>query len=102
MFPLTSEQLNGILATALSNGGEYADIFIEDTRISSMVLQDSAVSQAQQVCLYGAGIRAVQGTQTGYAYTMDLSEEALMKAAKFASKAPSPTLLRGGGRNSKW
>ena len=55
MFPLTSEQLNGILAAALSNGGEYADIFIEDTRISSMVLQDSAVSQAQQVCLYGAG-----------------------------------------------
>ena len=84
MFPLTSEQLNGILAAALSNGGEYADIFIEDTRISSMVLQDSAVSQAQQVCLYGAGIRSVQGTQTGYAYTMDLSEEAMMKAAKFA------------------
>ena len=89
MFPLTSEQLNGILAAALSNGGEYADIFIEDTRISSMVLQDSAVSQAQQVCLYGAGIRAVQGTQTGYAYTMDLSEEALMKAAKSLTPALS-------------
>ena len=84
MFPLTSEQLNGILAIALSNGGEYADIFIEDTRISSMVLQDGKVSQGQQVCLYGAGIRAVQGTQTGYAYTMDLSEKAMMQAARFA------------------
>ena len=52
-----------------------------------MVLQDSAVSQAQQVCLYGAGIRAVQGTQTGYAYTMDLSENAMMQAAKFAGSA---------------
>lgn len=84
MFPLTSEQLNGILATALMQGGEYADIFIEDTRISSMVLQDSKVSQAQQVCLYGAGIRAVKGTQTGYAYTMDLSERAMLQAARFA------------------
>ena len=84
MFPLTSEQLNGILATALMQGGEYADIFIEDTRISSMVLQDSKVSQTQQVCLYGAGIRAVKGTQTGYAYTMDLSERAMLQAARFA------------------
>ena len=47
-----------------------------------MVLQDGKVSQAQQVCLYGAGIRAVQGTETGYAYTMDLSEQAMMQAAK--------------------
>ena len=54
-----------------------------------MVLQDGKVSQAQQVCLYGAGIRAVRGTETGYAYTMDLSDEALMKAARFAGKAPS-------------
>ena len=84
MFPLTDKQLNGILSAALSCGGEYADIFLEDTRISSLVLQDGKVSQAQQVCLYGAGIRAVQGSQTGYAYTMDLSEKAMLQAAKFA------------------
>ena len=84
-LPLEGEVWRGsVLAAALSGGADYADIFVENTRISSMVLQDGAVSQAQQVCLYGAGIRAVQGTQTGYAYTMDLSEEALMKAAKFA------------------
>ena len=80
--------------TALSGGGEYSDIFIENTRISSMMLQDGAVSQAQQVCLYGAGLRAVQGTETGYAYTMDLSEESLLKAAKFVGSNLSPTLLR--------
>ena len=49
-----------------------------------MVLQDGTVSQAQQVCLYGAGIRAVHGLQTGYAYTMDTSEKAMLQAAKFA------------------
>ena len=76
-FPLTQEELHSILSTALSRGGEYADIFLEDTRISSLELQDDTVSQAQQVMLYGAGIRVVQGTQTGYAYTMDLSLEAM-------------------------
>ena len=58
-----------------------------------MVLQDGKVSQAQQVCLYGAGIRAVQGKETRYAYTMDLSEEGLKKAAK--GIAPSPLPLWG-------
>ena len=83
------------MSTALSGGADYADIFCENTNISSMVLQDGKVSQAQQVCLYGAGIRAVRGTETGYAYTMDLSQEALMKAARFAGKAPSPLPLWG-------
>ena len=86
------ESLNGLngldlgkILAAASCRGDYADIFMEDTSISSMVLTDGKVSQAQQVCLYGAGIRAVQDTQTGYAYTMDLSEEAMLKAARFAA-----------------
>ena len=60
-----------------------------------MVLQDGKVSQAQQVCLYGAGIRSVRGTETSYAYTMDLSEEGLTKAAKSITPSvsrPSPIL----------
>ena len=84
MFPLTDEQLHSILSTALCRGGEYADIFLEDTRLCSLELQDETVSQAQQVMLYGAGIRVVQGTQTGYAYTMDLSPKAMHQAARFA------------------
>lgn len=88
MFPLTDQQLHNVLSTALSRGGEYADIFLEDTHLSSLELQDGTVSQAQQVMLYGAGIRVVQGTQTGYAYTMDLSPEALHQAARFAGSIP--------------
>ena len=55
--------VNKILAAALSGGGEYADIYSENTQISSMVLQDGAVSQAQQVCLYGAGIRVLSSVR---------------------------------------
>ena len=89
LFPLTQEELHGILSTALSRGGEYADIFLEDTRISSLELQDGTVSQAQQLMLYGAGIRVLQGTQTGYAYTMDLSPKAMHQAARFAGSIHS-------------
>lgn len=85
MFSITNKELNDILSTALSRGGEYADIYLEDTRLNSLELQDGTVSQAQQVMLYGAGIRVVQGTQTGYAYTMDLSPAAMHQAARFAA-----------------
>jgi len=95
MFPLTNEQLYSVLSTALGKGGEYADIFLEDTRISSLELQDGTVSQAQQVMLYGAGIRVVQGTQTGYAYTMDLSPEAMHQAARFAGSIPGKVSAAG-------
>ena len=88
MFTLSNEQLYSVLSTSLSKGGEYADVFLEDTRISSLELQDGSVSQAQQVMLYGAGIRVVQGTQTGYAYTMDLTPEAMHQAARFAGSIP--------------
>ena len=89
LFPLAEEELYSVLSTALSRGGEYADIYLEDTRTSSLELQDGTVSQAQQVMLYGAGIRVVQGTQTGYAYTMDLSPQALHQAARFAGSIPN-------------
>ncbi len=91
--PLRGDLVGSVLSVALAGGSDYADVFVEDTRISSMVLQDGKVSQAQQVCLYGAGIRAVKGTETGYAYTMDLSGEALMKAAR----SLTPTLSKREG-----
>lgn len=83
-FPVAKEDLNKVLATALERGGEYADIFMEHSAITSLELQDGVVSQSQQCILYGAGIRTLCAEKTGYAYSMDLSQEALLQAAKFA------------------
>ena len=83
-FPVTGEELHSVLAAALDKGAEYADVFMEDTRVSGMELQDDTVGQAQQAMIYGAGIRAVKGAQTGFAYTMDLSPQAMRRAAAFA------------------
>ena len=74
-----------ILSAALSRGGHYADIFFENTLANSLVLQDGIVSQASQTVSYGAGIRTLAGDRTGYAYTMDLSERELLKAAHSAA-----------------
>lgn len=84
LFPVLEEELNKVLSAALERGGEYADIFLEHSSISSLELQDGMVSQSQQCILYGAGIRTLRAEKTGYAYTMDLSLPALLQAARFA------------------
>lgn len=77
--------MNDVLSLALSRGGHYADIFFEHTEVSSLELQDGAVSQATRAILHGAGVRALAGDRTGYAYTMDVSRPQLLKAARNAS-----------------
>lgn len=77
--------VDGVLAAAMGRGGNYADIFAEDTLIHSLELQDGRVSQTRQVCLHGAGIRVLKGDATGYAYSMDLSRRPLIDAARFAA-----------------
>ena len=76
-----------VLDEALSRGGDYAEIFVENTTVHSLELQDQRVSQTQQSLIYGAGIRVLKDSCTGYAYTMDLSMPAMMNAARFAATA---------------
>ena len=78
---------DNVLDEALRRGGDYAEIFVENTTVHSLELQDQRVSQTQQSLIYGAGIRVLKDSCTGYAYTMDLSMPAMMNAARFAATA---------------
>ena len=51
MFPLSDKQLHGILVAALSYGGEYADVFLEDTRISEDRLARAVVQIAESAAV---------------------------------------------------
>ena len=51
-------------------------------------MEDGIVSRAYTDIKQGAGLRTVLGDQTGYAFTEDLSPQA-MKAAQIASIPPS-------------
>jgi len=80
------------LATALRTGGEFAEVFAEDKRNSSAVLDDGKVEELSSGRSRGAGIRVVVGDTTGFAHTADLSEAGLRAAAEAAAAA-----ARGGG-----
>src|SRR5688500_2832726 len=84
------------LGAALQTGGDFAEVFVEDRRVSSARLDDGKVEELTSGRERGAGIRVVVGETTGFAHTADLSENGLRAAAAAAAAA-----ARGGGGGTK-
>ncbi|MGI9605368.1 MAG: PmbA/TldA family metallopeptidase, partial [Acidimicrobiales bacterium] len=66
---LEPELINRTLAAALRTGGDFAEVFVEDKRSSSAVLDDGRVEELTSGRDRGAGIRVVVGDTTGFAHT---------------------------------
>ncbi len=84
-YDLDPSLLQKTLSVALERGGIYADVFVEHRISQSIRLQDSKMHEAGVGITSGAGVRVVEGDRQGYAYTDDLSEKALLDAARVAS-----------------
>ena len=77
--------LQRVLGRALRRGGDFAEVFAEDRRATSAVLDDGRVEELASGRDRGAGIRVIVGETTGFAHTADLSEAGLMAAAEAAA-----------------
>src|SRR3954465_93486 len=84
-FGITRHDLEGYLSEALSQGGDYADLYFEYLLTSSISLDESMVKSASQGVSMGVGIRVIAGERTGCAYSDDLSPEKVRKAAGVAA-----------------
>jgi TldD protein len=74
-----------VLGRALHRGGEFAEVFVEDRRGTSAVLDDGKIEELSSGRDRGAGVRVVVGETTGYAHTADLTEAGLLAAAEAAA-----------------
>jgi TldD protein len=74
-----------LIERALRRGGEFADVFCERRNAASFRLQDGRIHEAACGVTLGVGVRVIAGESAGYAYSDDLSLEALMQAAEAAS-----------------
>ena len=88
---IENDLIEKTLHTALATGGEFAEIFAEDKRSSSALLDDGKVEELSSGRDRGAGIRVVVGDTTGFAHTADLSERGLRAAAEAAAAAARST-----------
>jgi TldD protein len=88
-YGLREADLERYLAAALSEGGDYADLYFEYTTTSSILLDESLVKSATEGISMGCGVRVLAGEQTGYAYTDNLTPEKILKAARIAARIAS-------------
>src|SRR6266568_6953745 len=88
-FGISTHDLETYLADALSEGGDYADLYFEYLATSSIGIDESIVKSAVQGVSVGVGVRVISGERTGYAYSDDLSSEKIRKAARIAARIAS-------------
>lgn len=84
---LEESVIQRVLGAALRTGGDFAEIFVEDRRSSSALLDDGKIEELSSGRDRGAGIRVIVGDTTGFAHTADLSESGLRSAAEAAAAA---------------
>jgi len=77
--------LDATIRRALSQGGDFADVYVEHRIARSILMEESRFKSAEFGVSQGAGVRVVAGDKTGYAYTEEITEEALLRAAEVAS-----------------
>ena len=82
---LDHDVLRRVLARALRRGGAFADVFYEYRSARTFRLQDGRVREGSSSLVRGAGVRVVVGESAGYAYTDEVDEASLLRAAETAS-----------------
>ncbi|MFP6684426.1 MAG: metallopeptidase TldD-related protein [Polyangiaceae bacterium] len=74
-----------LLAEALERGGDYADLFFEYCRSGGFNYDEGILKSASRSVSMGLGVRVQAGDATGYAYTEELTWEAMKRAAQTAA-----------------
>ncbi len=85
IFGVTRPEMEEVIAEALRSGGDWADLFFENSWYRNMVLRDGEVTSGGFHVDYGVGVRTLKGEKTGYAYSESTSKAAMLSAARAAA-----------------
>ncbi|MBU1185333.1 MAG: hypothetical protein KJ908_00410, partial [Acidobacteria bacterium] len=75
-FHIPPEDLQTFLKTALSRGGDFAELFLEYRIFNAILMEDDIIKETSESVGLGLGIRVISGDKTGYGYTNDISSHA--------------------------
>lgn len=76
-----------ILKKALSEGGEFADLFFEQIRSVAIVCEEGRIERIISGIDIGVGLRILSEGKTFYSFTNQIGEEELLQLAKVVSRA---------------
>ena len=60
-FGVTEEQLRALVAEGLRDGGDWCDLYFEDTSYHDLLLRDGVVGSGGYHVDFGCGIRVLKG-----------------------------------------
>ena len=89
---LGDADLDRLIGALQSPAIDAADVYFQSSRLQSWVLEDGIIKDGNFHIEQGAGLRAIAGEKTGFAYSDELQFPALAQAAE-AARA-----IAGGGR----
>ena len=75
------------LNEALATGGDYAELYVEDTARETIKVETGRVESISNARTRGAGLRILKGLRSVYGYTADLSKRGLLSLARKLSFA---------------
>ena len=81
--------LGATIARALSRGGDFAEVFVEDRESLGLRLEDGRIEQTSGGREVGAAVRLLSGERTYYAYSDAIDEAGLTAAADAVAAAVS-------------
>jgi TldD protein len=81
---LSEQDLDRLLGTLAGSAVDAADVYFQTSRLESWVLEDGIIKDGNFSIEQGAGLRAISGEKTGFAYSDELRFPALAQAAEAA------------------
>lgn len=79
---LSKIELQTLLQEGLNTGADFAEIFLEDTKSSVIMVTSGEVTRIDRGNTFGAGIRLIKGVDEVYGYTNNVSYENMMNVVK--------------------
>ncbi len=84
---LEKQLLERAINTALDSSADFAEVFVEDKKQSSIMMQSNTVEQAVNQTIYGVGVRIARGYHSVYGYTNSQNPEDVVSLAKDLAKS---------------
>ncbi|NVN99547.1 MAG: TldD/PmbA family protein [Geobacteraceae bacterium] len=82
---LENFNISRILRTALSSGGEFAEIYLEEGAATQIVAEDGKIEKVLSVSDRGVSIRVISDFRTAFGYTNEVTEKSLLELAASVS-----------------
>jgi TldD protein len=81
-YSIDERQIGQVFASMMANKLDYADLYFQYSRAESWSLEEGIVKSGSFNIDQGVGVRAVSGEKTAFAYSDDISLNALESAAQ--------------------